>query len=71
MVVRTEVNISFRIPKYAVDFLEKMRSQSSSIYFEIDSKNQKLTLYDELLDFKWYTNDCDNLADFENMEGVE
>lgn len=71
MVVRTEVNISFRIPKCAVDFLEKMRSQSSSIYFEIDSKNQKLTLYDELLDFKWYTNDCDNLADFEDMEGVE
>ena len=35
MVMRTEVNISFRIPKYAVDFLEKMRSQSSSIYFEI------------------------------------
>ena len=69
--MRTEVNISFRIPKYAVDFLEEMRSQSSSIYFEIDSKNQKLTLYDELLDFKWYTNDCDNLADFENMEGVE
>ena len=48
-----------------------MRSQSSSIYFEIDSKNQKLTLYDELLDFKWYTNDCDNIADFEDMEGVE
>ncbi len=69
--MRTEVNISFRIPKYAVEFLEKMRNQSSSIYFEIDSKNQKLTLYDELLDFKWYTNDCDNIADFEDMEGVE
>ena len=69
--MRTEVSISFRIPKYATEFLEKIRSQGGCIYFEIDPVMQKLTLYDELLDFKWYTNDCSELADFENMEGVE
>lgn len=69
--MRTEVKISFRIPKYATEFLQKMRGQSGCIYFEIDTIDQKLTLYDELLDFKWYTNDCNELADFENMEGVE
>ena len=69
--MRTEVSISFRIPKYATEFLQKMRGQSGCIYFEIDQLEQKLTLYDELYDFKWYTNDNDSLSDFENMEGVE
>ena len=71
MIMRTEVSISFRIPKYAAEFLQKMRGQTNCIYFEIDQIEQKLTLSDELLDFKWYTNDCSDLSDFENMEGVE
>ena len=69
--MRTEVSISFRIPKYATEFLQKMRGQSNCVCFEIDQIDQKLTLYDELIDFKWYTNDCDSIEDFENMEGVE
>ena len=70
--MRTDITISFHIPKYAVEVLHTLRKQNNSIRFEVSSVDNKLYLISDLLDFKEYSDDRDKLSDFDDYyKGVE
>lgn len=67
----TDIEVTFHIPEYAFRILEILRTQNSSLGFTLDDIEKTITLYADMIDFPPYTNDYDNIEDFEDnaLEG--
>ena len=57
--MRTGVKVSFRIPKKAASILEDIKSQGNTVNFDLDTKENKLSLSAELYDFPVFADDGD------------
>ena len=55
--MRTGVKVSFRIPKKAASILEDIKSQGNTVNFDLDTKENKLSLSAELYDFPVFADD--------------
>lgn len=70
--MKTDLVISFTIPKGAVKLLKVVAEQNEVIKFDLDTDKNKLYLTTDILDFAEYSNDWDKLADFdEYLKEVE
>ena len=71
-VMKTDLVISFTIPKGAVKLLKVVAEQNEVIKFDLDTDKNKLYLTTDILDFAEYSNDWDKLSDFdEYLKEVE
>ena len=69
--MRTGVKVSFRIPKKAASILEDIKSQGNTVNFDLDTKENKLSLSAELYDFPVFADDGE-WEDIKNFtKGVE
>lgn len=69
--MRTGVKVSFRIPKKAASILEDIKSQGNTVNFDLDTKENKLSLSAELYDFPVFADDGE-WEDINNFtKGVE
>ena len=65
---RTDITLTFRVPRKAVGLLELIREQNLTVDFDVDRTAQTITIYSDLLDFLPYSNDWDDIEDFEDGE---
>ena len=61
----TDIEITFRVPYHAYKLLEIMRRQNNTLGFRLHKHDNSITLYCDLIDFPSYTNDCNDIGDFE------
>lgn len=65
---RTDITLTFRVPRKAIELLELIREQNLTVEFNVDKTAQTITIYSDLLDFLPYSNDWDDIEDFEDGE---
>lgn len=64
--MKTEIKLSFKIPKQAYHLLNIIKTQNNTISFELDTTTRSLVLSSDLLDFPSYSDDWDSLELIEN-----
>ena len=70
--MKTDLVISFTIPRGAAELLKIVAKQNKVVKFDLDTDKNKLYLTTDILDFAEYSNDWDKLADFdEYLKEVE
>lgn len=68
----TDITISFRVPKEAFKVLKLIRSQNTTVSFELDAEHRSITIISDLMDFPNYSDDWNSADDFaEYFEEVE